>query len=189
MTKIIKTYKQTRENSCGPSCILMAMHYLKPGSFPITQSKEHQIHDKIGSHDLNGNTMPSAICKYLLSQELKVKYYFHRKDGSNMFLDTFLHRDESMRNDIQSIFHEGDFTLKTIKHELSVGKLVFAPINLGNEQNLILHWILLIGHQGFVFKKMIYADPMDGEIKLISENKLNKLMDILYVKAFISVGL
>jgi hypothetical protein len=188
MTKIIQTYKQTRENSCGPSCILMAMHYFQPSSFQITQAKEHQIHDKIGSHDLEGNTMPSAICKYLLSQKLKVKYYYSRKEGSNVFLDAFLKRDESMRNDIKSIFYEKDFTIHHIKHELNVGKLVFVPINLGNEHNFILHWILLIGHQGLIFKSMVYADPMDGEIKLISEKKLNRLMNIVYVKAFISVG-
>ncbi|MBT4604298.1 hypothetical protein HOC01_01545 [archaeon] len=43
MVDIIKTYKQTRPMSCGPSCALMVAEHFSPGLIPFTMIEEHTI--------------------------------------------------------------------------------------------------------------------------------------------------
>jgi hypothetical protein len=189
--RTFQIHKQTRDNSCGPSCILMTINYFKPGLIPMTNHEEHTIHDKIGSAHLWGNTVPSSICKYLLGLGFKVNYYLFRTKERHELLEMFLKEDEMIRSTIHHPlnfrFYLRNFGAGNIKNELKRGKLVFVPVNLGDRENIMLHWLLIIDYQGTFLPKFIYVDPYDGEIKTMPKSKLVALMDLIIGKVFISV--
>lgn len=186
MVNLIKTYKQTRDMSCGPSCILMILDYFRPGVIDMNIINEHKIHDKICSRELGGYTLPSSICHFLLDRRIVVKYQLFKAPGSHPLIDACLETDRVLRSGLEGFFEEKYFDSKAIINELKKGRFVLLPINAGDEEYVALHWILLIGYQGIFSKRFIYADPADGKLKFMSESRLNKHLSYSYVRLFIS---
>ena len=131
--------------------------------------------------------MPSAIVKFLLSKNFKVKYQLSQKKGNHPMVDACLIKDEQLRSSLGAAFQKEDFTLRNIKQELKRKRFVMVPLNLGDNHTLILHWIVLIGVQGWIRDMYVYADPHYGEIKRMSSRRLQKKMKILFIKLFVSV--
>ena len=133
MIILSRTYKQTRPTSCGPSCLLMAINCLQEGLVDLTEEAEAKIHDEIGYKELDMYTMPAALCKYLLTRDFKIKYYFYNNaDEHHDLIDSCFSADALIRATLAAYphfeLHTGNFSNSVIDQELGKDRLGFVPI-------------------------------------------------------------
>ncbi|MBD3259543.1 hypothetical protein GF371_02820 [Candidatus Woesearchaeota archaeon] len=174
----MKTYKQTRKDSCGPSAMLMAVEYLRPGTIPMTPEEEHRIHDQIGMKGKERYTLPCSICKFLVGLDFKMKFFEYKPELKHRLMRQLMALDARIRRTITNNFQyiAGDFTTDNIAEELDQNRAVMVAVNLNKSyDNPRLHWYFVYKHDksGFTI-----ADPRLGKIITEPKSELEELIKL-----------
>ncbi|MBW2987509.1 hypothetical protein KY336_03065 [Candidatus Woesearchaeota archaeon] len=174
----MKPYKQTRPDSCGPSAMMMAVEYIRPGTIPLTQEEEHRIHDQIGMKGDKRYTLPCSICNFLVGLDFNVKFFEYRPKLKHRLMRQLMALDARVRKTITKNFEyiPGEFTTDTIAKELDEKRAVMVAVNLNKSyENPRLHWY-------FVYKfdkdRFTIADPRLGKIITEPKSELEELIKL-----------
>ena len=209
MRKKIRRYTQSDHTKCGPACMLMLLDLygkLRMPPFP-KRAEEMQLYNQYRCHvrypgrdeefpGVNG----AAIACHLSSVGLKVRLVhssenmMDNRDGyfpGELFdglLAEYQERAEACKDRIELITG-AEITCDTLREELDAGRQIIletiVPGNADGIHDRVLHWIVVYGHEGDVFR---VCDPGYRQKTTLTVAEMTGFMDTPIGKIYLAVG-
>ena len=146
---VLAFWKQTRFNTCGPACLMTALHEL--GKSGLSESREQEIWTHV-KHPLSLGSLPSRMAMYAASQGLNVKL-LHRNIAPPDFKMHWKTPRKILHNKLIRTYYE------TAKEAESQG----LPTEYYQEEQEILHRIV----ENHAFRVIYLIVDDDGVLHFI----------------------
>jgi len=168
----IFSYKQSIKGGCGPSCLLMCLHYFKKIPFLSQLEKEIWADSTFGIINSTCN-LGLAIAgfkrglKVEVFQEFQIPKCFDNNlldEKSAKLRNKFLEFEKKIK-EMNIPINYGPFGFDLLKENIDLGK----PIILLIKEENSYHFILVIGYTN---EGIIYIDPSSGEKRKCNYNEL-----------------